>query len=125
MEFTKAHKHLLDGKKIRRKEWEPLMHLKIIDDHVIAFRGEYSNFYDRADFLISTKWRVVDGDGTKLDFIEALEELKNKKAITRDDMPTDSFIFVDKGNLAICHPVRFDFMPSYQEMCSNDWELLK
>lgn len=125
MEFTKAHKHLLDGKKIRRKEWEPLMHLRIMDGNVTAFRGEYSNFYDKPDFLISNKWKVVESDGKELTFLEALEELKNKKAITRDDWEVDSFLFVDKGNLAICKPVQFDFMPSFTEMCANDWEILK
>jgi len=125
MQFDKAHKELLSGKKIRRKEWEPLMHLRIMEDSVVAFRGEYSNFYDKPDFLISSKWKVLEGDGKELNFLEALEELKNKKAITRDDWEVDSFLFVDKSNLAICKPVRFDFMPSFNEMCQNDWEVIK
>lgn len=125
MQFEKAHAELLKGKKIRRKEWESLMHLKMVDDHVVAFRGEYSNFYGKCDFLISDKWKVIDGDNQELSFIEALEALKNKKAITRDDWDIDSFLFVDKGNIAICRPVKFDFMPSYTEMCSQDWEVMK
>lgn len=125
MQFEKAHKELLQGKKIRRKEWEPLMHLRMIDDHIIAFRGEYSNFYNDADFLISNKWKEVDGDGKELNFIEALESLRNKKCITREDWKEDTFLFVDKNDLAICKPVEFDFMPSYQEMNSTDWEILK
>ncbi len=125
MQFEKAHAELLKGKKIRRKEWDALMHLRVVDGHVVAFRGEYSNFYDNTNFLISNKWKVVDGDNKELSFIEALEELKAKKCITRDDWENDSFLFVDKGNLAICKPVKFDFMPSYVELCSQDWEIMK
>jgi|SRR6478752_7475603 len=125
MNFEKAHKELLSGKKIRRKEWEELMHLCMKDGCVIAYRGEYSNFYEHTNFLISEKWKVVDGDGKELSFIEALEELRNKKAITRDEWAGDCYVFVDKGNLALCRPVEFPFMPSFQEMNANDWEIMK
>ena len=45
MNYEKAHKELLSGKKIRRKEWEPLSHLRLIDKEVKAFKGENINFY--------------------------------------------------------------------------------
>ena len=125
MIFEKAHAELLKGKKIRRKEWEQLMHLRVVDGHVIAFRGEYTNFYDTPDFLLSDKWLVVDGERKELTFLEALEQLRAKKCLTRDDWQEDAFLCVDKGNLAVCKPVKFDFMPSFKEMSESDWELLK
>lgn len=126
MKFSEAHKELLAGKKIRRKEWETLEHLRIVDGKVKAFRGEYTNFYDKAEILTSTKWLVVDGDGKELTFLEALDELKAKRSITREDWPKDSFIFVDKGQeLAVCKPVEFEFMPTWACFNANDWELLK
>jgi len=125
MIFEKAHAELVKGKKIRRKEWEPLMHLRVLDGHVIAFRGEYTNFYDAPDFLLSDKWLVVDGDRKELTFLEALEQLRSKKCLTRDDWKEDAFLCVDNGSLAICKSGQFDFMPSFKEMGESDWEILK
>lgn len=124
MNFEKAHKELLAGKKIRRKEWEPYMHLRLIDEHVKTFKGENVSFYGYPDLLISHEWIVVDGDGKKLNFLEALEELKQKKAISQMDK-TDCFIFVDNGNLALCRQVEYEFMPTFKCLCSNDWEVMK
>lgn len=125
MNFEKAYKELLAGKKIRRKEWEALMHLRMIDEEVIAFRGEYSTYYSTPSFLISKEWMVVDGDGKRLDFIEALEELRQKKCIRKEEWIDESFMFVDKGKLAICKPVKFDFMPTWECFNASDWELIK
>lgn len=124
MNFEKAHKELMQGKKIRRKEWEPYMHLRLINNHVKTFKGESIAYYGNADLLLSVNWFVVDGDGKKLSFLEALEELKMKKAITRDGQES-SFIFIDNGNLAICREVEYEFMPTFKCLCSNDWELMK
>lgn len=124
MNFEKAHKELLAGKKIRRKEWEPFMHLRLIDEKVKTFKGENVTFYGYPDLLISHEWIVVDGDGKKLNFLEALEELKQKKAITREG-DENSFIFVDNGNLALCRQVAYEFMPTFKCLCSNDWEVMK
>lgn len=125
MNFEKAHKELLSGKKIRRKEWDPLMHMKMVEGEVVTFRGEYSNFYQNPNILISNKWKVVEGDNKELSFLEALEELKNKKSIRLDSWQEDSFLFIDKNQFAYCKPVQFDFMPSYQELLAQDWEILK
>lgn len=124
MNFDKAHKELLAGKKIRRKDWEPFMHLRLIDGKVKTFKGENINYYANSQLLISKGWKVVDGDDKELTFIEALEELKLKKSITNEAMG-DAFIFVDQGNLAMCRPVEYDFMPTFKCFCSNDWETCK
>lgn len=124
MNFERAHKELLAGKKIRRKEWEPFMHLRLMDGEVKTFKGENINYYGDARLLISTGWRVVDGDDKLFSFIEALEELKQKKAITCDNL-NDGFLFIDQGNLAICRPIEYDFMPSFKCLCSLDWEIIK
>lgn len=124
MNFEKAYKELLLGKKIRRKEWETLMHLRLVGKEVKAFKGENIDFYGDSNILVSTGWRVVDGDGTSLSFIEAIEELKLKKAITRDSLE-DGFMFVDQGNLTICKPIEYDFMPTFKCLCALDWEILK
>lgn len=124
MNFEKAHKELLAGKKIRRKEWEPYMHLRLIDDHVMTYKGENISFYGYPDLLISCNWLVVDGDGKNLTFLEALEELKQKKSITREGYE-DSFIFVDNGNLAMCKQIKYEFMPTFKCLCATDWEIMK
>lgn len=124
MNFEKAHKELLNGKKIRRKEWEPLMHLHLIEKNIIAYRGEIMRFYDEPNILLSNNWLVVDGDGTKMNFLEALEMLKQKKAMTREEMH-GAFLFIDDNQMAICHPVEYVFMPTFKCMCANDWEIMK
>lgn len=124
MNFDKAYKELLAGKKIRRKEWEPLMHIRIIDGEVLAFRGEHKIFYQDSNILTSDGWMVVDGDGKQMKFIDALQELRNKKCITRESMG-DAFVFVDKDQLATCNPVKFDFMPTWRCLNSDDWSILK
>lgn len=124
MNFDKAHKELLAGKKIRRKEWEIFMHLRLMDGVVKTFKAENVHFYTNSNLLISKGWRVVDGDGKELTFPEAVEELKLKKSITNDSL-NDGFIFIDQGNLALCRPVEYDFMPSFKCLCSSDWEVVK
>lgn len=124
MNFDKAYKEFLAGKKIRRKEWEPYMHLRLIDGHVKTFKGENVSFYGSPDILLSNDWMVVDGDEKKLTFLEALEELKQKKYLTREK-DCNSFLFVDNGNLALCRQVECEFTPTFKCLCSNDWEILK
>lgn len=124
MNFEKAHKELLSGKKIRRKEWDHLMHLRLVGKDIKTFKGEVTNFYGNTNILISSKWKVVDGDGTELTFLEALEALKQKQCITREDI-ADGFIFVDNNQLAYCKPIEYDFMPTFKCLCSNDWEIMK
>lgn len=125
MQFEKAYAELLKGKKIRRKEWELLMHLRIIDGKVIAFKCDNIYFYDSSNFILSDKWTVIDGDGEYLSFIDALEHLKNKKCIRKDDWPEDAFLFVDKDQFTYCKPIQFDFMPSWKCFNSSDWEIMK
>jgi hypothetical protein len=124
MNFDKAHKELMNGKKIRRKEWEVMIHLRLIEDEVVAFRGEHKAFYDNPNILISSGWKIVDGDETEMTFVEAIEVLKSKKCIYRNDM-SDAFMFIDNDHLATCSPVEFDFMPTWKCLLSNDWEIIK
>lgn len=123
MNFEKAFKELLAENKIRRKEWESFMHLKFHDGTIKTFKGEYTNFNADADILISKGWLVIDGDGTELTFIQAIEQLKNKKSITHKDW-IEQFIFVDSDQIALCRSVAFEFMPTYKCLCSNDWEIM-
>lgn len=128
MNFEKAHKELKEGKKIRRKAWEPFMHLALINGKVKTFKGEYTNFYGNSDVILRDGWMILHGDGKELTFIEALEELKNKKYLTHKDWEEkklDRFIFVDSDQIAMCHAVEFDFMPTYKCFCSLDWEIMK
>jgi len=128
MNFEKAHENLMKGAKIRRKEWEPLMYLHYQKDHVRAYKGDYTSFYTDADIMISNDWKVVNGDGRLLTFVEVLEELKSKKWITRhkwEEEGRSRYIFVDKDQLATCEPVEFEFMPIYKDLCANDWEIMK
>ena len=124
MNFEKALKELLSGKKIRRKEWGHLTHLKIIDNKVIAFRGEVTHFNEDPDLLISKGWKIVDGDGTEMTFMEGIEQLKAKKCLTRNEMG-EAFIFIDNDNIALCKPVEFAFMPSWKCLNASDWETMK
>jgi hypothetical protein len=124
MNFENASKELFEGKKIRRKEWEHFMHLKIVDDLVQTFKGENITFFGDAKILTTHGWRVVGWDGEPMSFVQSLEQLKQKKSVTHDILD-GGFLFVDQGNLAICRPVKYDFMPSYKDFCSNDWEVVK
>jgi hypothetical protein len=126
MNFQEAHEELLKGKKIRRKEWEPFMHLRLIDKEVKTYKGEYTNFYASADILIDNNWLVIDGDGSYITFIQALEELRSKKSLTNKAWEgKDCFIFLDKDQIAMCKEVEFDFMPTYKCFMSLDWEVIK
>ncbi len=123
MNFEKAYKELIAGKKIRRREWEKLRYLQL-KDKVIAYQGEYSQFETDPNVLVSAGWKVVDGDGASMTFIEALEQLRNRKCITTDAMG-ESFIFIDSDQITLCKPVEFIFMPTWQCLNQNDWEIMK
>lgn len=124
MNFDKAIKELIAGKKIRRKDWEELRYLQMDEGKVIAYQGEYTEFYNDADVLLSTGWLVVDGDGTSMTFVEAIEHLRAKKCITKESMG-ESFIFINHENLTMCKPVPFMFMPTWKCLGSQDWEVMK
>jgi len=124
MNFEKAFKQLLTGKKIRRKAWEPNMHMRVNDSGIQTYKSEVSTHHMNADVFLTKDWKVLDGDGMLLTFMEALEELKLKKFITREGMG-DSFLFIDNGVFAICKAVEYDFMPTFQCLCSNDWEVIQ
>src|SRR5271154_4319794 len=124
MNYEKAYKELLSGKKIGRKGWEELRYLQIKDNEVIAYQGEYTHFYQSPTVLISDGWKVVDGDGTSMTFMEAIEHLKNKKCITKDNMG-EAFLFIDSDQLTLCRPVEFVFMPTWKCLNSIDWEIIK
>lgn len=125
MNFEKAYHELLNGKRIRRKAWDPLMHLAYLEKQVKTFTGEFTNYYGNADILTSKGWKVMEGDNKELNFLEALEELKLKKKLTNNLWGEHIFIFVDGDNIAMCKPVAFDFMPTFKCFCANDWEVMK
>jgi hypothetical protein len=125
MNFEKAYKEILEGKKIRRKSWEPLMHLALADGNIKAFRGEHSNFYGDLKMIMQSGWKVVGGDEKHITFVQALEELKNKKWITNETWGENIFIFLDGEKFAICRPVEYEFMPDFKCFCSQDWEVMK
>lgn len=129
MVFEKVYDELLKGKRIRRKEWEQLMYLQIVDGRVKTFKGEYTHFSADADILVSKGWRIV-GDEEKKDltFLEALDALKQKKAVTNsawDDYNDNSHILIDQGQIAKCRSVGYSFMPTFKCFCANDWEVMK
>lgn len=127
MQFEKALKELLKGKKIRRKEWEQFMHIRLIDNVVKTYKGDYTNFYQDANLLLSVGWIVLDGDGKELTFLEALEELKQKKKIVYKawlEDKKDKFVFIDHNQFVMCTAIEYQFMPTYQDLLSTDWEVM-
>lgn len=128
MQFEKAYQELLKGKKIRRKEWEHFMHLRYQNGNVKTYKGEYTHFYNTSNIIMSNDWIVIDGDGKALTFLEALEELRQKKKITSKKMiedNIDAFLFIDKNQFAMCKAVEFDFMPTFECFNAVDWEIMK
>jgi hypothetical protein len=127
MNFDKAYKELLKGKKIRRKEWEHFMHLRYVDGEVKTYKGDYTHFYKTSNIVLSNDWISLDGDGRELTFLEALEELKNKKKLTCKQWiedKLDAFIFIDKNQFAMCKAIEFDFMPTFECFMATDWEIM-
>lgn len=124
MNFEKAYKELMEGKKIRRKEWEKLRYLQFKDEEVIEYQGEYTHYYKDVNLLVSRGWMVVDGDGTIISFLEAIEELRKKKCITTEEMG-EGFLFIDNDTLTMCKPVEFEFMPTWKDINSDDWSVMK
>lgn len=128
MIFEKAWKELLAGKKIRRKEWELLMHMRMQDGIIRTYKGEYSAFYDDAKALMNEGWMIVDGDGKKLSFMEALAALRERKCLTREEWmeaQREQFIFIDNGQFALCKQVEFAFMPTWKCLNHDDWQVIK
>lgn len=126
MNFTKAYKELMAGEKIRRKGWEKYLHIQLVEKEAIVFKGEINNFYTDASVITSNDWMVRhQEDNKKYTFIEALDLLKQGNILKREDWETDTFLFVSDNQLVICHKVRYDFMPSYEDLMSTDWEILK
>lgn len=124
MNFEKAYTEMVAGKMIRRKNWEPLQHMRIVDEKVITYRTETSQYVSGAQVLTSSGWRIFGDDGDSFTFIEGISHLKNKKWITHDQL-NGGYIMVDTANLAVCRPVQYDYLPNYQDMCAIDWELIK
>jgi len=122
--FDKAFKELIAGKSIRRKKWCDLMCIRKIEDDLKTFKGESLHLYSNSSLLLSDGWLIVDSDGTKMPFVEALNALKLNKKITHENM-NGGYIFIDNGSFAKCVAVEYDFMPTYEDICSNDWELIK
>lgn len=128
MQFEKAYKELLKGKKIRRKEWETFMHLRFQNNEVKAYKGDYTHFYNNANILISDDWMVLDGDGKVLSFLESIEELKNKKKLTNKkwlEEKLDKFIFIADNQFTMCTAVEYEFMPTWEDLMSSDWEVMQ
>lgn len=125
MNFDKAFVELTAGKKIRRKKWLPLMYMCKDNDVIRTYKGESLHLFAHSSILLSQEWTVVDGDGTKLSFPEAVNELKKNKYITCDLIKCGYVFIDDNGDFAKCIPVEYDFMPSYEDICANDWELIK
>ena len=124
MNYEKAHKELLAGKKIRRKEWEKYMHLQLVDGQIKTFKGEITLFSADSNILISTGWKIVDGDGEEVTFLEAVEFLRQKKCITKNSLG-EGYLFIDNGQWAMCKPIQFQFMPTFMCLSANDWEIIK
>lgn len=124
MNFEKAFKDLKAGKRIRRKEWEPLQFMVMEDKKIVTYRGEYSNFYGDVNLMLDEGW-YVDGEDKDLNFVEVVEALKIKQKVRNRKWNPDCFIFIDKDKIAICKPVAYEFMPTYQCFCASDWEILK
>lgn len=125
MNFEKAYKALLNGDSIRRKEWESLMHIKKIKDIVKTYRGEYTNFYADTRVLISDGWFLLDDPSKEMNFIDVIEALKAKKQVKHKSWEDQRFIFLDKDKIALCKAVEYEFMPSWLDLTSVDWELMK
>jgi len=124
MNFDDAFVQLKAGKKIRRKKWEPLMHMKIIANEVVTYKGESFGLHSDADILLSKDWYVIDNEDIKFTFVESLQELKKKKMISRESL-NGGYVFIDNGQLAMCKPIEYEFMPTFDDMCSIDWEIMK
>jgi hypothetical protein len=125
MNFTKAYKELMGGAKIRRKEWGDLMFLHYKDGTLITYKAEHTHFYHDVDILISKDWMVLGSDGKEIPFIEVIEELKNKKQVRRLTWKENEYLYIDNGQFVYCKPIECDFMPTFQCLCSSDWEILK
>jgi len=129
MNFEKAYNEMLKGKKIRRKSWEKLSHIKYFpstkdqDGTIRTYSSKIDNFHCDASILISKQWSVINGDGKELTFLEALEELKNKKEIT-NKLWANQFLFLDGDHFACCSAVESGWMPSYKCLMANDWEVM-
>lgn len=124
MNFDDAFAQLKAGKKIRRKKWEPLMHMKIKDEYILTYRGESFGLHSSSDILLTKGWYVLGEEGVSLNFVDTLSELKKKKMIS-NDLLNGGYIFIDNGDLAMCKPIEYSFMPTFEDMCSLDWEIMK
>jgi len=129
MNFEKAYKEMLKGKKIRRKSWEKMHHMRYVeatkehDATIRTYKTEFNNFFADASILISNGWFVVGDDSKELSFLEALEELKNKKEVS-NKLWKDKFIFLDGDQFAYCSTIEANFMPTYRDLIANDWEVM-
>jgi hypothetical protein len=124
MNFEDAFTQLMCHKKIRRKKWEPLMHMKIDKFEIRTYKGESFGLHSGAEILLTKDWYVIGEEEPKYTFVEALPELKKKKMLTNESLD-GGYIFIDNGHLAICKPVEYEFMPTFEDMTSLDWETMK
>lgn len=125
MEFKEALEKLKEGKKIRRKEWEETLHIKIdpVDDKIKGFRQERVPLIYDMDILTSTEWTVID-DNEVVDFATAAIRLKQRKKVRFKDWQEDTYLeWVNDYNFCMMQIMPYAFLPSFYDVTQTDWEL--
>ncbi len=115
----------MKGAKIRRKEWLPLVHIVYKDNLVQTYQGQKTHFYDKAEIILSDGWQVIgEEERGEFNFIDIIEELKNKKQVRQKNWPDNKYLYIDTNQFVACEPIPYDFMPTFACLCANDWEII-
>ncbi len=126
MDFPSAMFELKQGKKVRRREWEPSIYLHKKSLEIKSFRRESVPFNYYIDILISSGW-IVEGILEELTFSEAILHTLSNRKIRFKDWTDDCWLEAtnDKKELFMRKNSEYTFIPSYPCCIATDWEVIE
>ena len=133
MNFQEAIDSLNKGESIRRKSWDALVHLKIVEvpydngeveQRLTAYRQEAVPFTYNKTIMVSTDW-VVCGTVDEITFPAAVEMLKKRFKVRLKAWAPTTFLELapDGKELFMRKLCEYDYTPSFECFSATDWEL--
>ncbi len=127
MNFKEAYNQLMQSKKIRRKEWDKSLYLKLNNDNLVrCYREEAIPFSYDLDILTSDDWIVTNKLGN-FPFYEVIYFLMQGEKAQLSIWPDDCFIESTRSGIKDLFMRRIcehDFIPTFECLISNDWSVI-
>jgi hypothetical protein len=129
MNFQDANIELKNGKKIRRKNWQKDLFLLKEEEKIHAYGEECVPFQYDLSILDSGEWIMLEDNDRdkKYTFSEVIELLLQGKKMALTTWEESIYLEVekhDKTNLYMRKLIKYNFVPTFACLISNDWEII-